>query len=62
MTVKTYKANLTRPWTFSLVKLSSSGIKGCLKMMVAPGEICTDFLAYLSFDKMVLILLANDHD
>lgn len=31
MTVKTYKANLTRPWAFSVVKLSSSGIKGCLK-------------------------------
>lgn len=31
MTVKTYKANLTRPWAFSVVQPSSSGIKGCLK-------------------------------
>lgn len=31
MTVKTYKANLTRPWACRVVKLSSSGIKACLK-------------------------------
>lgn len=31
-------------------------------MMVVLGEICIDFLVYLSFDMMVLILLVNDYD
>lgn len=31
MIVKIYKVNLIRLWVFSLVKLFSLGIKGCLK-------------------------------
>lgn len=31
-------------------------------MMVVLGEICIDFLVYLNFDMMVLILLVNDYD